>query len=151
MAWRDIFGCDRTLFERGGKLTDIGTLATVTIGPLSCGCINYPEVRVDFMKSVRDHVLTKTRCDRAVAYRLPVDVTVIMYRKQRGKYKLLRTVELISDLTGPELIVLPEFSEFIADPLLFDTCLDILVVDRQIDEWLEKVLSTPYGEPFVAV
>lgn len=149
MAWRDIFGCDRTLFERGGRLTDNGTLATVTIGSLSCGCVNYPEVRVDFMKSVRDHTLTKTRCDTAISYRLPVDVTVTMFRKQRGKYKLLRTVELKCDLTEPEL-VLPGFN-YVPDPLLFDTCLDILVVDRQIDEWLKRVLSTPYGEPFIAV
>lgn len=104
---------------------------------------------MDFMKSVRDHTLTKTRCDTAISYRLPVDVTVTMFRKQRGKYKLLRTVELKCDLTEPEL-VLPGF-HYVPDPLLFDTCLDILVVDRQIDEWLKRVLSTPYGEPFIAV
>jgi len=72
-----------------------------------------------------------------------------MWRKQRGRYKLLRTIELVSDLREPLSIECdPEES---ALPLLFETCSDDTVVDVEIDLWIDNVLSNPPGQPFTAV
>lgn len=149
MSWKTILGRDASLFERGGYVNESGALFEVIIPSFQEGCINFPSVKVTIAKYACIKTLPPALCSRDNEWRYPVNLHIVMWRKQRGVYRLLRTLELMSDTTSPvSLFCDPDEA---ALPMLFLTCFDDTVVDIEIDLWIDNVLSNPPGQPFTAV
>jgi hypothetical protein len=147
MTWRDTLGCDYALFSRGGTLNNLGTIIEVLIGSYGEGCVNYPAMKLTISRSSIQGEYPPSLCNRDFTYRYPLDLTVTMYRRQKGRYRLLRVINLLSDVREPIADCSPDFDL----PLLFETCFGTTVVDLELDEWIDRVVSTPLGAPFIAV
>lgn len=150
MSWKTVLGCESSLFERGGSIVNDGLVFEVIIPSYQGECFNYPGVKVIITKySICTYTDPPALCSRDNQWRYPVDLLVTMWRKQRGRYRLLRSIELVSDVREPTSLECdPEES---ALPMLFETCFDDTVVDVEIDLWIDNVLSNPPGKPFAVV